>query len=313
MDPKLSDDLVGATLSHYRLCAPLGSGGMGTVYRARDEKLQRDVAVKVLAAELPNSEARRSLANEARILSRLNHPNIGSVYEVDRARGRDFLVLEFVPGLTLDERIASGPLQSGEIIRLGVQMARALAAAHAADIVHRDIKPANIKLTPSGELKLLDFGVAKLLSEARTPQPATTGRTSGPLGTVPFMSPEQLRGEPVDERSDIFSAGAVLYQMATSRPPFPQRQLACLIDALLHIDPIAPSAINPEIPASLERVVLTALRKSPTDRYQTATELARALEASVKPQADVPRWFRVSPWRWWSAVVTLGRRMTESA
>ena len=269
--------LIGSRLSHYLLCAPLGSGGMGTVYRARDERLQRDVAVKVLVPGPEDGEMRRTLVDEARILSRLNHPNIGAVYDVDRAAGHDFLVLEFVPGVTLDELLAGGPLPADEARRLGAQMARGLAAAHAAAVVHRDVKPANIRITPSGELKLLDFGVATLLRDPRTP--STTERTlGGPLGTVPYMAPEQLRGGCVDARSDVFGAGAVLYQMVTGRHAFPQRQLACLVDAVLNLDPVRPRVLNPTIPRSLEAVVLKALAKDPAGRHQSAAELADALE-----------------------------------
>ncbi len=280
--------LVGSRLSHYHLGPPIGTGGMGTVYRAHDERLQRDVAVKVLVPGLADGEFRRTLVDEARILSRLNHPNIAAVYDVDRAAGRDFLVLEYIPGLTLDELIAAGPLPADEARRLGAQMARGLAAAHAAEVVHRDVKPANIRITPSGELKLLDFGVAKLLRDPRTPAPSTTERTlAGPLGTVPFMAPEQLRGGRVDARSDIFGAGAVLYQMVTGRQAFPQRQLACLVDAVLNQDPIRPRVLNPTIPRALEGVVLTALAKDPAARYQSALELLEALER--QPAAAVAR------------------------
>ena len=279
--------LVGTRLSHYCVCDPVGSGGMGTVYRARDERLQRDVAVKVLRPGFTDGALRRAVLDEARILSRLNHPNIGAVYDVDSVGGHDFLVLEFVPGLTLDERLADGPLPACETKRLGAQMARGLAAAHAADVIHRDVKPANIRITPSGELKLLDFGVAKLLRDPRTPSPAPTERLAGPLGTVPYMSPEQLRGEAVDARSDIFSAGAVLYQMVTGQPAFPQKQLACLVDAVLNLDPVRPRLLNPTIPRSLESVVLRALQKRPSCRFQTAIELAEALEC--QPAAVVAR------------------------
>lgn len=307
-----NDDLVGMTLSHYRLCAPLGSGGMGTVYRARDERLGRDVAVKVLIDNVTTEDGRRSLIDEARILSRLTHPNIAAVYDVDRARGRDFLVLEFVPGITLDELLTGGALQPTEVVRLGVQMARGLAAAHEAGIIHRDVKPANIKMTPSGELKLLDFGVAVLLSDPRTPAP--TARTAGPLGTVPFMSPEQFRGDPVDARSDIFSAGAVLYQMATGRAAFPQRQLACLIDAVLNLEPVAPRVISSTVPVGLERVVLKALRKAPPDRYQTAMDLAYALETALRDAPGVTRWVTMSVRRLWKHATSTsrGRRVHPS-
>jgi serine/threonine-protein kinase len=276
-----SDPLVGTRLAHYRLCAPVGSGAMGTVYRAHDEHLRRDVAVKVLRTVLTDGELRRSLVNEARVLSRLNHRNIAAVYDMGTAGGREFVVLEFVPGSTLEELLAGGPMPPQEVARLGAQMARGLAAAHAEGVIHRDVKPANIKVTPAGELKLLDFGVAELMPETRPALPSTTDLT-GPLGTVPFMSPEQVRGEAVDQRSDIFSAGGVLYQMATGRPPFPQRQLACLIDAVLNRDPLRPAVVNPAVPPPLEAIVLRALRKHPEDRYDSGAELAAALDAAAE-------------------------------
>ena len=302
------DGLVGSRLSHYHLDAPIGSGATGTVYRARDERLQRDVAVKVLCGGFSGGDWPRTLVDEARILSRLNHPNIAAVYDVDRARGRDFLVLELVPGLTLEELLVCGPLSSFEVVRLGAQMARGLAAAHAAGIIHRDIKPANIKITPEGELKLLDFGVAELVRDQRTTTPGTTQiRQGGPLGTVAFMSPEQLRGDPVDERSDIFSAGAVLYQMVTARPAFPQRQLACLIDAVLNLDPVCPRVINVSLTTALEVVVLKALRKNRDRRYQSATALGAALEEATNDGNRITRRLTSYARRWWSAVRRAGR------
>jgi serine/threonine protein kinase len=261
---------------------------MGSVYRARDERLERDVAVKILLPGLSDASVRRSLVEEARILSRLNHPNIGAVYDIGKAEGRDFIVLEFVPGATLEDLVAAGPLTPAEVARLGLQMARALSAAHAEGVIHRDIKPANLKVTPSGELKLLDFGIAKLVRDPRTL--AVTDHTAmGPLGTVPFMSPEQLRGEVVDERSDIFSAGAVLYQMATGRPPFPQRQLGRLIDAVLNQDPARLRVAKPGQYGPLEGVVLRSLQKRPEHRYQSATELAAGLEQALTVLARTRR------------------------
>jgi serine/threonine-protein kinase len=281
---------------------------MGTVYRAHDEHLRRDVAVKVLRTVLADGELRRSLVNEARVLSRLNHRNIAAVYDMDTAGGREFVVLEFVPGCTLEELLANGPMRPHEVARLGAQMARGLAAAHAEGVIHRDVKPANIKVTPAGELKLLDFGVAELKGDSQAALAATTGFT-GPLGTVPFMSPEQVRGDPVDQRSDIFSAGGVLYQMTTGRPPFPQAQLACLIDAVLNRDPIRPGVVNPDVPAPLEAVVLRALRKQREERYQSGAELAAALDAASEQLTIGSTRRRIlATRRWWNLI---GARRTN--
>ncbi|HXG86873.1 MAG TPA: serine/threonine-protein kinase [Vicinamibacterales bacterium] len=306
-----TDPLIGTRLSHYRLCAQVGSGAMGTVYRAHDERLRRDVAVKVLGGCRTDGGLCTSLVNEAQMLSRLNHPNIAAVYDMGVLDGREFVVLEFVPGCTLQEMLVGGPLAPREVARLGAQMARGLAAAHAEGVIHRDVKPANIKVTPAGDLKLLDFGVARLAGETRAQRSATDDFT-GPVGTVPFMSPEQVRCETLDERSDIFSAGGVLFYMATGRPAFPQPQLGCLIDALLHLDPIRPSVINPNIPPALEAVLLRALRKRPEDRYQSAAQLAAALNATAEQLARTREytWRAIWPstWRAWNLVNPLRRQ-----
>lgn len=299
------DPLVGTRLAHYRLCAAVGSGAMGTVYRAHDEHLRRDVAVKILHTGT-DGELRRSLVNEARMLSRLNHRNIAAVYDMGAAAGREFVVLEFVPGCTLEELLAGGPLRPHEVTRLGAQMARGLAAAHAEGVIHRDVKPANIKVTPAGELKLLDFGVAEVTRDSRTALSFTSDQP-GPLGTVPFMSPEQVRGDIVDHRSDIFSAGSVLYQMATGRLPFPQGQLASLVDAVLNLEPVRPGAINPEVRGPLESVVLRALRKRPEERYASAAHLAAALEEPAL-QWTTQATRRATTRRWWNLIGALRRQ-----
>ena len=297
MEPVKDDDLTGRTVDHYAIIALIAAGGQGRVYRGRDNKLHRDVAIKVLRGGR-DQLSRRGLIDEARTLSLLNHPHVAGIYDYVMQGRREFIVMEFVPGATLRDILASGPLPPWEVARLGAQVARGLAAAHAANIVHRDIKPSNLKITVSGELKILDFGVAKLLpagelldNSTRTPSRLTVG------GTVPYMAPEQLRGDAADERSDIFSVGVVLYEMATGFPAFPQRNLAALVDAVQHQTPAPPTLVNPHVPVALERVITTAMRKDASERHQAAVELADALEAlAPRPARDSHR-TAPDPWR----------------
>ena len=281
MDARNDDDLNGTRVSHYAIGDLIGAGGMGKVYRARDERFDRDVAIKVINPGSPSQpEWRHALMLEARLLSRLHHPHVAGIYELINESGRDFLVMELVPGATLRELLAAGPLPALEVVSLGRQMTDGLAAVHAARVIHGDIKPANLKVTSAGGLKILDFGLAKALS---SPAPSadfstTTLSEIGLAGTVPFMAPEQLRGERTDERSDIFSAGAVLYEMASGCPAFPQRQMACLIDAILHEDPIRLRSMNRSVPKGLAQIVSKALRKRPCDRQQSADQLTEELD-----------------------------------
>jgi eukaryotic-like serine/threonine-protein kinase len=217
------DSRIGLGLGHYRVVARIGAGGMGEVYRARDEHLDRDVAIKVLAPQtFSDDAARKRFRKEALALSKLNHPNIATIHDFDTQEGIDFLVMEFVPGVTRSERIASRPLPEKEFTRLGLQLVEGLAAAHEQRVIHHDLKPNNLRVTPDGRLKILDFGLAKLAHSA-TPETETESQTGDGEGTLPYMSPEQLRGEAVDERSDIWAAGTVLYEMATGHC---QRQLS---------------------------------------------------------------------------------------
>ena len=280
MEPVQDEDLTGQTVGPYRIVALIGTGGQGRVYRGLHRRLPREVAIKVLASDrLCDPAARRSLVLEASALSRLSHPHVAGIHDLLSHSGRDFLVMEFVPGATLRDVLAGGPLPPWEVLRLGAQMARGLAAAHAANIVHRDVNPSNIKITTGGELKILDFGLAKLLragalldNASRTPTDAAV------VGTIPYMSPEQLRGDAADPRGDVFSAGVVLYEMATGCPAFPQRSLATLIEAIQHVEPQAPSAVNPLVPLALEDVIVRAMQKDPRDRQQGALEMAASLE-----------------------------------
>jgi serine/threonine-protein kinase len=274
------------------------------VYRGRDNKLHRDVAIKVLRGG-GDLLARRGLIEEARTLSLLNHPHVAGIYDFVTQGHREFIVMEFIPGATLRDILASGPLPSSEVIRLGAQVAHGLAAAHAAHVVHSDIKPSNLKITVSGELKILDFGVARLMpagevvdNDTRTPCPLTGA------GTMPYMAPEQIRGDPVDERSDIFSVGTVLYEMATAFPAFPQRNIAALVDALQHKEPPPPTFVNPYVPVALERVITKAMHKEPSERYATAVELAESLEA-LMPRSGRER-DPHAPARRWRSLVTMG-------
>ena len=235
--------MIGQTLGHYRVLEKVAAGGMGVVYRARDEQLDRDVALKVLpTGTLSDDTARRHFRKEAMALAKLNHPNIETVYEFGTQDGLDFLVMEYVPGKTLADRLREGTLPEKEVVALGMQIAAALQEAHERGIVHRDLKPANIALTEKGRAKILDFGLAKLLRPADEGTTLTLTDSQAAAGTLPYMPPEQLRGEPVDARADIYTIGAVLYEMATARRAYPEEQTSRLIDAILHQPPVPPRA-----------------------------------------------------------------------
>ncbi len=273
--------MIGQTLGHYRVLEQIGAGGMGVVYLARDERLDRDVALKVLPQSLlTDAAALKSFRKEAHALSKLNHPNIATVHDFDAQDGVNFLVMEYIPGVTLDQMLTGGPLNEKEVVRLGVQLAQGLRAAHSERLIHRDLKPSNLRITPDGRLKILDFGLAKL---ARPSHPDVTESLTAPhqmVGTLPYMSPEQLQGEPADERSDIYSSGAVLYEMSTGRRPFPDTYAPLLIDSIVHKPPQPPSAINRNISTALENAILKCLDKDPEHRYQSAKELQIDLERS---------------------------------
>jgi eukaryotic-like serine/threonine-protein kinase len=280
--------VVGQTISHYRVLEQIGAGGMGVVYKARDERLDRDVAVKVLPPHsLTDAATRKRFRQEALTLSKLNHPNIAFVFDFDTQDEIDFLVTEYVPGLTLDAKLAHSALPEPEVLRLGLQLASGLEAAHRQGIVHRDLKPGNLRLTPDGQLKILDFGLARLLPHASDAGATETLSKSHEVsGTLPYMAPEQLRGEPTDVRSDIWAAGAVLYEMATGKRPFPDTQAATLLNAILNRQPQPPRELNRQLTSGFASIVLKALEKEPARRYQTAQELRSDLErlvAGIKP------------------------------
>lgn len=273
----------GQTLGHFRLIEEIGAGGFGVVYRARDERLERDVALKVLNIKtLSDPSARKHFRREALILSRLNHPNVESVFEFDSENGVDYLVLEYVSGTALNERLEKGALPEKEVLTLGIQMARGLAAAHAQGVLHRDLKPGNLRVTPENVLKILDFGLAQLFAspEAPTLEQAATVTMEVPgrvTGTPAYLAPEQLDGKGPDHRSDIYSAGVVLYELATGSRPFPQKQ-QLLWDAIRYSSTPAPRTKNQEISPALEAVILKCMEKDPNLRYQSATELLEDLK-----------------------------------
>jgi non-specific serine/threonine protein kinase len=287
---------------------------MGVVYWARDERLDRDVALKVLpSGTLADEAARKRFRKEALALSQLNHPNIATVYDFDTDQGMDFLVMEYIPGVTLDEKVAAGPLVEQEISRLGTQLAQGLAAAHEVGVVHRDLKPGNVRVTPDGRVKILDFGLAELLrpgdedKEARVT--ATLSQAQGVMGTLPYMSPEQLQEKNVDSRSDIYAAGAVLYELATGQRPFVETRGVRLIDAILHQAPPAPTTLNPHVSFQLERIILKALDKDPKRRYPSARELSLDLER-LGALPPVPAVLTPRPVRSWFTLLVLALAAT---
>jgi len=272
---------VGQRFGRYRIEEEIGAGGMGVVYRAYDEKLERELAIKVLTPGALNDEAaRKRFRNEARVLSRLNHPSIQTIHDFDNFEGHDFLVSELVSGESLNARLRSGALSEKEVVHLGIQLAQGLAAAHAAGVLHRDLKPANLRVTLDGRLKILDFGLATLSPEALSKLSTTLSMADAPsgiTGTLPYMSPEQLLGEQVDQRSDIYSAGVVLFELATQQLPFNDLLVPKLIDAILHQAPPAPTAFASKLTSDFDRIVMKCLEKDPELRYQSAKELATDL------------------------------------
>ena len=277
--------MIGKTISHYRVVNQLGAGGMGVVYGADDTRLGRQVALKFIPEELVRDrQAVERFRVEARTTSALNHPNICTVYDIGEHEGQPFIVMEWMKGQNLHDRLSGGTLKIHQIVDYGIEIADALDAAHTQGIVHRDIKPANIFLTERGHVKVMDFGLAKLLNDQDAVQLNTTSKIGAltqpgmTLGTAFYMSPEQAAGDTFDGRSDLFSLGIVLYECATGRRPFVGNSARAVLSAIIHTAPIAPSLLNPEIPQRLQEVISNCLEKDPDLRYQNAASLRADLK-----------------------------------
>ena len=298
--------MIGQTISHYRILERLGGGGMGVVYKAEDTRLGRCVALKFLPEELSRDpHALERFQREARAASSLNHPHICTVHDIDEHEGRQFIVMELLEGKTLKQRICGQPLLNDEIASWGIQIVEALGAAHSKGIVHRDIKPANIFITKTDQVKVLDFGLAKLLqpvSEATL----TVDLSALPVvvGTLPYMAPEQLRAQNVDARADLYVLGVVFYEMAAGRRPFHEQSPLVLSDDILHCPPPLLARLNPNLLPRLDDIILKCLEKDPENRYQSAKELEVDLRRLATRDSAAPVEFAAKTrHRLWHAIL----------